>query len=201
MLRQETLEFELPKNQILNSNTYKSLHWAVKGKLTEGLRSVAIETGLKLHPQESLSIIGERLALIEAQNQQKISKSRRTKILQKSGDYSAVEIKKMVEEEFTAEILPTVSGEVPFIFHNFSIGVTVYSPSKRRLDPVNLYPTVKAIIDGFTDVGLWEDDDYTHLASISFVYGGISGNKDAFRIKLTVVELSPEEKTLYPALA
>lgn len=29
-----------------------------------------------------------------------------------------------------------------------------------RFDPPNLYPTVKPLIDGFTDAGYWTDDDY-----------------------------------------
>lgn len=31
-------------------------------------------------------------------------------------------------------------------------------PDKRRRDPHNLYPTVKAIVDGLVDCGIWPDD-------------------------------------------
>jgi hypothetical protein len=31
-------------------------------------------------------------------------------------------------------------------------------PDRRRRDPHNLYPTIKAIIDGMVDAGCWPDD-------------------------------------------
>ena len=34
---------------------------------------------------------------------------------------------------------------------------------KRRRDPANYYPTIKACIDGFVDAGLLADDDHKHL--------------------------------------
>ena len=40
------------------------------------------------------------------------------------------------------------------------VTVTIYSPTKSKLDPPNLYPTVKAIIDGMTDAGIWTDDNH-----------------------------------------
>lgn len=37
-------------------------------------------------------------------------------------------------------------------------------PDKRRRDPANYAPTIKAIIDGLTDAGWWPDDtpEYVH---------------------------------------
>jgi crossover junction endodeoxyribonuclease RusA len=35
---------------------------------------------------------------------------------------------------------------------------TIDFPSKRRRDPHNFFPTLKPIIDGFVDAGLWPDD-------------------------------------------
>lgn len=57
------------------------------------------------------------------------------------------------------------------------VDVIVYSPTKRRLDPPNLYPTIKALIDGLTDKGLWTDDNYRVIKKLSFCYGGLSGTK------------------------
>lgn len=34
---------------------------------------------------------------------------------------------------------------------------------RRRRDPANWYPSVKALIDGFTDAGVWPDDDSGHV--------------------------------------
>lgn len=67
--------------------------------------------------------------------------------------------------------------------------VTVYKPTNRRLDPPNLYPTIKAIIDGMTDAGIWVDDNYKVIRSMSFSYGGLSGKKGYYRFVLTVEEV------------
>lgn len=51
------------------------------------------------------------------------------------------------------------------------VTVTVFSPTRSRLDPPNLYPTVKALIDGMTDAGIWTDDNHKVIKMMSFVYG------------------------------
>ena len=37
-----------------------------------------------------------------------------------------------------------------------------------RVDPANAYPTIKALIDGMTDAGIWPDDDSKHLIGPDF---------------------------------
>ena len=64
--------------------------------------------------------------------------------------------------------------------------VTVYAPTRRRLDPPNLYPTVKAIIDGLTDANLWPDDNHEVIKMMSFQYGGLSGESGKFKIVLDI---------------
>lgn len=66
--------------------------------------------------------------------------------------------------------------------------VRVYSPTKRRLDPLNLWPTVKPLEDGMTDAGLWTDDNHNVIEHHDFSYGGLSGTK-AFKIEIEIVEL------------
>ncbi len=39
-----------------------------------------------------------------------------------------------------------------------------YPKRQARADPDNLAPTVKHLVDGLTDAGLWADDDYQHRA-------------------------------------
>lgn len=70
------------------------------------------------------------------------------------------------------------------------VSITVYSPTRSRLDPPNLYPTIKAIIDGMTDAGIWVDDNYKVIRSMSFSYGGLSGKKGYYRFVLTVEEVN-----------
>lgn len=60
--------------------------------------------------------------------------------------------------------------------------VTVCSPTKSKLDPPNLYPTVKAIIDGMTDAGIWTDDNYKVIKAITFKYGGLSNEKGHYKL-------------------
>ncbi|HFU3818978.1 TPA: hypothetical protein ACGO74_000179 [Streptococcus suis] len=67
--------------------------------------------------------------------------------------------------------------------------VTIYAPTKRRMDPPNFYPTVKALIDGMTDAGIWTDDNHEVIKFMTFEYGGLSGLKDKYRIEIEVKEV------------
>ena len=64
--------------------------------------------------------------------------------------------------------------------------VTIYAPTKRRMDPPNFYPTVKALVDGMTDAGIWTDDNHEVIKYKVFKYGGLSGLKDKYRIEIEV---------------
>lgn len=69
--------------------------------------------------------------------------------------------------------------------------VTVYSPTRRRIDPSNLAPTVKALMDGMTDAKLWTDDNKDIVKLVGFKDGGLSGNK-MYKILLTITEYNGE---------
>jgi crossover junction endodeoxyribonuclease RusA len=47
-------------------------------------------------------------------------------------------------------------------------------PDKRRRDPHNYYPTIKAIVDGLVDAQLWPDDtpEWVHTNEPTFVVVG-----------------------------
>lgn len=84
-------------------------------------------------------------------------------------------------------VLATMDKDVKYSPDNpCEVLVRVYPPTKRRLDPPNLYPTVKAIIDAMTAAELWEDDDYKTLKRLSFEYGGTSGKKGIYRFEFEV---------------
>ena len=69
------------------------------------------------------------------------------------------------------------------------------------MDPPNLYPTLKALIDGLTDASWWIDDQFANLVEVSFKYGGISGEKDHFKLTLDIEEINnPEDYVLSPEL-
>lgn len=50
-----------------------------------------------------------------------------------------------------------------------NVSIAVSYPRAGRADPPNVYPTVKALMDGFTDAKLWYDDDSEHVIKTSFV--------------------------------
>lgn len=89
-----------------------------------------------------------------------------------------------------AKRLRAMAGQLtaPIAFSKFRLMIEVYPPTRRRLDPHNLGPTVKHLIDGMTDAGWWEDDDHEHLTEVAFRYGGLSGVKDVFVFRFTMTE-------------
>lgn len=87
------------------------------------------------------------------------------------------------------ELAKSTGENLNIKFNKFKITVYVCPPTRRRMDPPNLYPTLKPIIDGLTDAGLWEDDDYTRLIEVSFRYGGLSGVKSEYILKLDIEEV------------
>jgi crossover junction endodeoxyribonuclease RusA len=46
--------------------------------------------------------------------------------------------------------------------------------TNRRRDPHNYYPTIKPIIDGLTDAGLWPDDTSEYVATMEPIFTGKS---------------------------
>lgn len=61
-----------------------------------------------------------------------------------------------------------------------------HPPDRRRRDPANLYPSVKACVDGLTDAGAWADDDASHLAGPDMRLGDVVRGG---RLVLTITEL------------
>ena len=68
--------------------------------------------------------------------------------------------------------------------------VTIYAPTKRRLDPPNFNPTIKALVDGMTEAGIWTDDNHEIIKYMTFQYGGLSGIKDKYRIELEIEDIT-----------
>ena len=65
--------------------------------------------------------------------------------------------------------------------------LAVYEPpDRRRRDPANLYPSVKACVDGLTDAGAWADDDAAHVSGPDMRLGPVHPQG---RLTLTVTEL------------
>lgn len=76
--------------------------------------------------------------------------------------------------------IPTFTPESPCY-----ILVVVHPPTNRRMDSPNWYPTVKALIDGLADAGLFSDDNDTVITSVTFIPGTKTPNKK-YKIDLHV---------------
>lgn len=64
-------------------------------------------------------------------------------------------------------------------------------PTATRADPANAAPTVKAIIDGLVDAGVWDDDDHLHIPSVAFERDPQKSPKGTHTITLIIQEQEP----------
>jgi hypothetical protein len=187
MPKTTTLSFHLSSKEILNSNNLAGLHFIVKGKMVAHLRELAASMMTLEHPKEAQEVVLERLAQLRAEGDLILLRKRLKKRLEKKG---------LSKEEIVAELLeqhPPVEVtalDIDPLYEHFTMRIEVFPPSRRRLDPPNLWPTVKALTDGATDAVGWPDDDFSHLLETSFRYGGLSGEKDLWIIRLVITEVT-----------
>lgn len=59
-----------------------------------------------------------------------------------------------------------------------------------RADPANAAPTIKALIDGMTDAGVWPDDDSTHVIGPTYLRDPKSPTPGAYTVRLV---LTPQD--------
>lgn len=165
------LEFVIPRKQILNANM--ALHHMQKAKRAAWLRKTATEAGLawREHRQGELD-----------------SKRARERF-----DYmERVRAERLLAKKYGREVDIESLGDEPaatYVFNHFKVVLTVCPPTRTRIDPPNLYPTLKPIVDGLTDASFWEDDNYHFMLETSFLYGGLSGVKDNYRLLLRCEEV------------
>ena len=70
--------------------------------------------------------------------------------------------------------------------------VTASIPTARRFDPANIAGTVsKHALDGFTDAGLWADDDSEHVVFVGFQRGPKTGTAGLYRLTFDIEEITP----------
>jgi len=63
-------------------------------------------------------------------------------------------------------------------------------PRNGKADPANAAPTVKALIDGMVDAGVWPDDDSTHVIGPTYLRDKASGQAGIHTVRLV---LTPQE--------
>lgn len=83
----------------------------------------------------------------------------------------AVEVLMSQEHRFSLEE-PHYTKERPC-----RVIVEVKKPTRRKSDAPNVYPTVKALLDGMTDMGLWDDDNDDVIRDFRFVPKGLNTEK------------------------
>jgi hypothetical protein len=77
-------------------------------------------------------------------------------------------------------------------FYRCRVIVTAGIPTARRFDPANIAGTVsKHALDGFTDAGLWPDDDSEHVVFVGFQRGPKTGTRGLYRLTFEIEELTP----------
>lgn len=59
-----------------------------------------------------------------------------------------------------------------------------------KADPANAAPTIKALIDGMTDAGVWSDDDSTHVIGPTYLRDPKSPKPDHYAVRLV---LTPQD--------
>lgn len=193
---EKEVTFTIDRKNILNSNNLNGMNRFAIGKIVSSLKTIGYETGVEYHSEPNKTMVQQRKEIFDILENNKIIKSRITKRTKKNNpQLEKKELDTLVLDEYNAMNLEPEQkyDEIPVVplFTLFQIEVTVKSPTRRRLDPVNLYPTVKPLIDGMTIAGFWEDDDWRHLHQISFKYGGISDIKNEFQIIMTITEIEP----------
>ena len=62
-------------------------------------------------------------------------------------------------------------------------------PTRVVADPGNASPVVKAILDGLTDAGVWDDDDSKHVIGPDYRReAGTTGRKGLHTVRLVLTE-------------
>lgn len=65
-----------------------------------------------------------------------------------------------------------------------------YPKGVGRADPSNSAPTVKVLVDGMTDAGVWPDDDHTHVIGPTYLRDKSSGKPGVHTVRLV---MTPQE--------
>ena len=71
--------------------------------------------------------------------------------------------------------------------------VVAYPKNLHRVDPPNMWPTCKPVIDGMTEAGLWIDDDSSHIRRTSFQQAPTpTGTQGLWRITFHIIPIQTE---------
>ncbi|RTE47914.1 hypothetical protein [Actinobaculum sp. 352] len=65
-------------------------------------------------------------------------------------------------------------------------------PTRRTADPANAEPTVKAIIDGLTDAGIWPDDNSNYVHGPDYRRSDRLAEKGTHTVTIDIIKGDPE---------
>lgn len=75
------------------------------------------------------------------------------------------------------------------------VTIYVHAPTGRLQDPANWNPTVKPILDGFTDEGLWTDDNSNIVKYVTFAMGSYKTTpKKTYKLVIIIEPVEPNPK-------
>lgn len=186
-MTEKQLVFYAPTKKTLNANRMPN-HFMVKSNIASYLRELGRKAGIAGHTDLKVQ---EKLDAIIAQEDMKNEKARSKKRMNKAKENEAdiQERMEQIEKEYVEKFPKPESINVKPLFNKFKITVTVFSLNKGRIDPPNFYPSIKHIIDGLTDASWWEDDNFSQLVEISFIYGGVTDVKGEYKFVLDIEEI------------
>lgn len=67
-----------------------------------------------------------------------------------------------------------------------TVSILVLAPTRRRFDAPNLYPTVKPLVDGMTDAGVWSDDNNHVIKSMTFATSEQLSGISAYIVSISI---------------
>lgn len=116
-------------------------------------------------------------------------RQKRTKALRMRGKIAGVNFIRELRREYGHRVrLPLCKARVRVV-------ATLHTRTNTRLDPANSYPTIKALVDGLTDAGLWADDDSEHLIGPDMRRGEPDPTmRKGWRRIVITIEAAEEEK-------
>lgn len=108
-------------------------------------------------------------------------KAKRTRELRRLGWATAIEAKNIARPD----------GSIgPFPIEVAHVAAFIGYPRNGRADPANASPTVKALIDGLVDAGVFPDDDSTHVIGPTYLRGNkCPAGQHTVRLVLTNQEI------------
>lgn len=87
---------------------------------------------------------------------------------------------------YAGSVFNTSPGYDVFPFGTTHVAAFIGYPRNGKADPANAAPTVKALIDGMVDAGVWPDDDSTYVIGPTYLRDKASGQAGVHTVRLVL---------------